>query len=396
MNIFFRAYLFLSLITLFSCSENKTQESQKEVEFTWEVADSLDLNILGDPIMTSVNNSGSLVSFFDSPSVETIVTTSKGEILHQFAKKDDTPDAYGFRLELPLLWGNDRVILIGIRGIFIYDLSGSLVKKIDHAESIDGAGTSISPGVTAKIISIGGKEYLLMKSLRTRDTYPGEQKFYDTYKAVELVDLETGEMLDFGPFEPGSKFLDGMGYVQSDYEPAYAAKNGKLYLAHGADPTLYIYDFSPEKAVLDTAIHLAIPLFYEVEGKPRSEFSPGSVTINGGTAAIRNIAIVEGKILVHYYPGIDPKIIEQARALWNSGNQEEGSEIYSKAALNTKPGIMVFDEENFNYLGTLDFPAGTNAGGFMTDKDFLYFQRLPAEDVEEDFLRVYKIKLSEK
>ena len=236
----------------------------------------------------------------------------------------------------------------------------------------------------------------MTKSFRGRNTYAGEQKFYDTYKAVELVDLETGEMQDFGPFEPETKFLDGMGYVQSDYAPAYNVSSGKLYLSHGSDPTLYIYDFSEEEAKLDTAIQLAIPDFHIVEGLPRTEFSPGNVTINGGTAAIQNIVIIEGKILIQYYPGIVPRIMEEARALWSSGQEEEGSAIYKKAALKAKPGIMVFDEKSFSYLGTLDFPAGTNAGGFMADKDFLYFQRIPAEDVEEDFLRVYKMKLTEK
>ncbi|MEB2778235.1 hypothetical protein SYJ56_23190 [Algoriphagus sp. D3-2-R+10] len=203
-------------------------------------------------------------------------------------------------------------------------------------------------------------------------------------------------MKDFGPFEPGSKFLDGMGYVQSDYAPAYSVNSGKLYLSHGSDPTLYIYDFSAKEAKLDTAIHLAIPDFYEVEGIPRSEFSPGSVTINGGTAAIRNILVLNGKILVHYYPGIDPKIIEEARSLWSAGKEEEGNAIYSKASAETEPGIMLFDEKSLSYLGTLDFLAGTNTGGFMADEDFLYFQRVPAEDVEEDFLRIYKMNLVEK
>lgn len=388
--------LLVSSFVIFSCEKKESVTETTPMELSIEVVDSLDLNILGNPRMASVNNGGTLVSFYDFPSSETIITNPKGEILHQFSKKEDTPDAYGFRLELPIIWGTDRVILIGMNGIFIYDLSGTLIKKIDHEEALSSAGTSSPPGVTAKIISLGGKEYLLTKSFRGRDTYAGEQKFYDTYKAVELVDLETGEMQDFGPFEPESIFLDGMGYVQSDYDPAYNVSNGKLYLSHGSDPKLYIYDLSPEEAKLDTAIHLSIPDFFEVEGKPRAEFSPGSVTINGGTAAIQNIVILNGKILVQYYPGIDPKIMEEARALWSSGQEEQAETLYLKAEADTKPGIMVFDEKSFSYLGTQEFPAGTDAGGFMADKDFLYFQRIPAEDVEEDFLRVYKMKLTEK
>ncbi|MFC5626979.1 hypothetical protein [Algoriphagus winogradskyi] len=388
--------LLFSSFGLFSCEEKEIVTEVAPIELSIDMVDSLDLEILGNPLMASVNKEGSLISFFDFPSSETIITNSNGEILGQFSKKEDTPDAYGFKLELPVLWGEDRVILIGMRGIFIYDLDGNMIKKIDHAEAMGSAGSMSMPGLTAKIVRLEGKEYLMTKSFRSRDTYPGEQKFYDTYKAVELVDLETGEMQDFGPFEADTKFLDGMGYVQSDYAPAFHVRNGKLYLSHGSDPILYIYDFSAEEAKLDTAIHLAIPDFYEVEGLPRSEFSPGNVTINGGTAAIRNILIQDGKVLVHYYPGIDPKIMEEARALWSTGKEEEGEAIYNKAASETKPGILVFDEKSLNYLGTLSFPTGINPSGFMADDNFLYFQRTPDPDVEEDFLRIYKKKLTEK
>ncbi|SFT99126.1 hypothetical protein SAMN04489724_3225 [Algoriphagus locisalis] len=381
---------------IFSCENKETITETTPIELSFDLVDSLDLTILGDPIMASVNNTGTLVSFYDFPSSETIITNTQGDVQNQFSKKEDTPDAYGFKLELPILWGEDRVILIGLKGIFIYDLAGNLIKKIDHAETMGSAGSMSFPGLTAKIISIEGKEHLLTKSFRSRDTYPGEQKFYDTYKAVELVNLETGEMQDFGSFEPESKFLDGMGYVQSDYAPAYDVSSGKLYLSHGSDPRLYIYDFSAKEAKLDTAIHLDIPDFYEVEGLPRSEFSPGSVTINGGTAAIRNIIVQSGRILVHYYPGIDPKIMEEAMGLWNAGQEEEGEALYSKAQAKAKPGIMVFDEKDYSYLGTLDFPAGINKEGFMADKESLYFQRTPDPEVEEDFLRVYKMKLTEK
>ncbi|WP_339877071.1 hypothetical protein [uncultured Algoriphagus sp.] len=395
-----RNFILLSFLYLIafisSCSEKTEKADPQHLSYEWTVIDSLDLNILGNPIMSSVNNSGTRLSFYDYPSSETIITNSNGDILNKFSKKEDTPDAYGFKLELPIIWGEDKVILIGMNGIFIYDLSGNMIKKIDHAEIMGSGGSMSFSGLTAKIVSLDDKEYLMTKSFRNRDTYAGEQKFYDSYKAVELVDTETGKMQDFGPFEPESKFLDGMGYVQSDYAPAYHVSNGKLYLSHATDPTLYIYDFSSEDAILDSAIHLDIPDFFEIEGLPRSEFSPGSMTINGGTAAIRNILVLDGKILVHYYPGIDPKIIEEARALWSSGKEEEGGAVYAKGAANIKPGIMVFDEKDNSYLGTVDFPVGVNKDGFMADKESLYFQRTPNPEVEEDFLRVYKMKLTEK
>ena len=133
--------LLFSSFGLFSCEKKEIATEVTPIELSIDVVDSLDLEILGNPLMTSVNKEGSLVSFFDFPSSETIITNSNGEILGQFSKKEDTPDAYGFKLELPVVWGKDKVILIGMKGIFIYDLSGNMIKKIDHAEAMSSTWT---------------------------------------------------------------------------------------------------------------------------------------------------------------------------------------------------------------------------------------------------------------
>lgn len=388
--------LFLTAL-LISCSEKsaKIADEANKALYSWQVKDSLTVTILGNPILASANESGSLFAFYDFPSSEILITDSKGSILSRFSKTKDTPDNYGFMLDLPVIWGTDRLVQIGMNGIFIFDLDGDLINKIEHPESIGGASTMYTVGKTSRIVTLNGKEYILMKSTRSRDTFAGEQKFYDTYKALDLVDPETEKMTELGPFEPGSKFLDGKGYIESDYAPAFDAMDGKLYLAHGAERKMYIYDFSEDNATLDTAISLDIPGFHEVEGKDRAEFSEGSFSVDMSTAAIRNIHVVNGKILIHYFPGIDPKIIDEARALYKEGKKEEGNNLYRKASAKAIPGVLIYEQATLDYLGRMAFPAGTDTDGFMADNEFLYFQRSPVPDVEEDFLRVYKIKLVE-
>lgn len=390
-------FLLILLLTFlyFSCSEKKETVGNTTQHFELEKIDSLDLQILGAPYMGSVSENKNIV-FYDFPSKEILITDGKGEIQHSFSKQGDTPDTYGFMMELPILWGKDRVIVIGLNGIFIYDLDGKMIKKIDHVESLGGGGFMAFSGKTAKIITQEGKDYLLMKSLRSRDTFNGEQKFYDTYKALDLVDLQTGEMKDFGPFESSSKFLDGKGYIESDYAPAYAVDNGKLYLAHGADPKLYVYDFSADNASLDTTVQLNIPGFQVLEGVDRKEFSEGTVTINGGTPAIRNIVVIDGKILIHFYPGLDPEKMEEAEALWTAGKEEEGNAFYEKIESEVKSGMLIYDEKTLSFLGEIIFPYNLNKSGFATDGEYMYMEKTKSQELEEDFLRVYKMKLAEK
>lgn len=395
---YIHTYLFtVSLaIIIISCAENPEKVNPSQIEYSWELVDSLNIDILGNPIMASVNESGSLFSFYDFPSSQILVTDSTGSILHRFSKTEDTPDNFGFMLDFPVIWGMKRVVQIGMNGIFIYDLEGNMIKKIDHPEALGGAATLQIIGKTSKIANIHEQEYILMKSTRTRDTYAGEQKFYDTYKALDLVNPETGEMTEMGAFESESKFLDGKGYIQSDYEPAFATEGNKLYLSHGAEPKMYVYELSGTNATLDTIISLNIPNFFEVEGKDRSEFSAGSVSVSMATAAIRNIFVQKGKIFIHYDPGVDPVIMEEVRSLFRAGKEDEGNTIYQKASSNSVPGILIYEEASLDFLSKIDFPNGTNSGGFLADKEFIYFQRTPPEEVEEDFLRIYKMKLIEK
>lgn len=159
---------------------------------------------------------------------------------------------------------------------------------------------------------------------------------------------------------------------------------------------MYIYEFSETHSSLDTVISFTIPDFFEIEGKDRSEFSKGGVAVSIANAAIRNIFVQNGKILIHYHPGVDPILMEEARALFKVGKQDEGNAIFKKASSKSVPGILVYDKTNLDFLGRIDFPSGTDLGGFMADKEYLYFQRRPAADVEEDFLMVYKMKLIEK
>ncbi|WP_192346480.1 hypothetical protein [Algoriphagus sp. Y33] len=394
-NSFFSLIL-LGLFSACGSPEENVTERDTSLKLEFELLDSLDLDFLGSPILASTNPEGSRFAFFDFPSKKIIISEKSGEILDTLSKNGDTPDAYGFLIDLPVIWENDKLIQVGMNGVFIYDQEGNMLKKIKHPEDMGAAAFMSITGKTSKIVQFEGVSYLLMNSIRTRNTYAGEQKFYDTYKALEIVNLETGETTDFGPFEEGSLFRNGKGFIQSDYLPAFAENKGKLYLSHGGEPKVWIYDFSPKNATLDTALALDIPHLFPIEGVDREELSEGNFSVNGGNAAIKNIFVQSGKILISYFPGLDPVEMVEAQKLWSEGKEEEGMALYRKLQEKSPPGILIYDENSLELLAQLDYPKNTNNGGHLADREFIYFQKAPAQDVEEDFLRVYKMKLVEK
>ena len=385
-----------SILLISSCTEKNTDETLIEKTYEWEVIDSLDLEFLGNPMLTAVNSQGTKLIFLDGPSKEIIIADAKGTIINSFSKLDDTPDAYGFMLESPGFFGEDKVAVYGMNGLFVFELDGTMQKKIPHPESLSGAGSRNFIGKSIESVNLNGKGYLIPTSVRPRNSYPGQQEFYDTYRAIELVDVDTETMMELIPFEKGSQFLNGNGYIQSDYSPAYEAKDGSLYFVHGGDPQLYVYLLSPRGANLDTTVQLDIPGFLLPEGKDRAEFQEGNVEIRGGTASIRDIHILDSLLLLNYYSGRDPIKSEEASTLWQTGKEEEAQAMFQKIEEETGKGTLLYSLPDLTFLGII--PPSDKAIGstYASGGGYAWFQKAPDPEVEEDFLRVYKMKLTEK
>ncbi|WP_075350572.1 hypothetical protein [Algoriphagus marinus] len=388
----------LLVASLFSSCE-KSAESDFEstpTSYSLELLDSLDLEILGDPLIADVSADASKFLFYDFASSDIITTDKKGEILSRFSKKEDTPDAYGFMMEVPGFFKSNQIVVMGMKGIFLYDLEGNMIQKIDHPESVGIAGFMTFPGKSTESTQLDGKDYLLSKSVRSHDSFQGEMKFYTSFKALELIDPESNTIKEIVPFEEGSMFLNGTGYYESDYSPAFESKDGKLYISLGAEQKLYVYDLSPEGTLLDTMVSFSIPGYEPLEPKDFSEFSEGSVTLNGSTPAIRNIHLVDGKILAQYYPGMDPEKLKEAEALWEQGKAEEAGALYEKLEAELPQGILIFDQKTLKLEADIPFPKGVNRAGFTSGGGYLWMEKAANEEEEEDFLRIYKVKLVQK
>ncbi|WP_373400102.1 hypothetical protein V8V91_11110 [Algoriphagus halophilus] len=99
-------------------------------------------------------------------------------------------------MEVPGFFGSNQIAVVGMKGIFLYDYEGNLIKKMDHPESLGGAGFMAFPGKHTESTEINGNDYLITKSVRSRDSFNGEMKFYNTFKALELVDPESASFTE--------------------------------------------------------------------------------------------------------------------------------------------------------------------------------------------------------
>jgi len=380
----------------FGCSAPEKSTDIKVREVSLKIIDSLDLHILGDPLITSVSESGNSFLFYDFVSRDIVVTDSDGKIQRQFNKSEDTPDSYEFMVEAPGFVGEDQLAIVGMAGIFLYDTAGNMIKKIDHPETLGGGGFMAFPGKSVETVILNGRTYLVTRSVRSRDTYPGEQQYYDTFKHLELVDIAQEKSIEIIPFEQNSRFLDGMGYYESDFWPALETKDDKLYLALAGEPSLYRYSLSSKGASLDTLIQLTIPGFQIIEGTPRAEFAEGNVMLNGSTSSIQNIHILGDKLILNYYGGISTEDNAELSKLYEANKMEEAEEMYFKLDSQVSRGMLVFDLESLAFLGNLPLLKNADLESFASGGGYLWMQKNRSVEAEEDFLRIYKVKLMEK
>lgn len=391
-------YLFVSLLASFiiSCSSEEKVEQTEELTFEWEFVDSLDFEYLGNPILADIHMAGEKAVFYDFASSNILITDLDGNLVSEFNKTEDTPDSYGFMMNLPGFFDQNQISVMGMAGIFLYDMEGNMITRIKHPESIGGAAFMALAGKSMEKINLGGKDYILSKSVRGRETFPGEPRFYDLYRALELVDTESGESIEMIPFEEGSLFKNGLGYWESDYMPAFEARDEKIYIAMGGEGILRVYEMENGMAILDTAIQLTIPNFQPIEGNDLSSFQEGSITIEGGVASIRNIHIVDDKIVLPYYAGMEAQKSQELEELWMSGAEEEAEIAYEQAEREIEKGVLIFDLKTLQYLGRLAMPEMAPSPAFASSGNFLWMEKPASEEVEEDFVRIYKVKLIQK
>ncbi len=376
--------------------EQKSSEIIAQSSFDLEIVDSLDIPILGMPMLSDVSADGTKITLYDWPGSEVIIADSNGDILHRWKKNKDTPDSYGFMMSLPGFVANDQVAIVGMRGFFIYDLAGNLVKKLDHAENMGGAAFMGRPGNTVKYVERDNQPNLLYKSLRGRDTYPGEDAFYEKFRAAEFLDINTGEYFEMGKFEENSRFLDGMGYIESDYMPAFEYFEGNFFMALGNEPILRKYRVTQDSVELVASKELELPELIIVEGEPRSSFDPNSVTIQGGTGSIRQIFQIDEYLAVSYFSGIPEEEELLLDEIWEKDGEAAFEEAYEKVLEKVPQGIFIINPETLEILGEIPFPKGVNQEGFVVKSDAFWFEKVRSEEEEEEFIRIYKMKLIEK
>jgi hypothetical protein len=380
----------LFLLFLFACNNYETAKTSAGNNYSLKLIDSVNLNILADPVLADVSKNGDKILFNDWTSEEYITINREGEILGRFSKSEDTPDNPGFLFRWPAFRNSEEIVFYGMNGIFYFDISGKLVGK-QKSPAPSNAGTMAGLiGRNVKVVEVNGVDFLLFNTLRNFDSYPGEKAFYEKFKGIELVKIGEDTSFNIGQIPDSSIFRNGMAYYSSDYDPVAHIKNQKFYLSFAGEPILYQYTLNPDFSLSpDTAVNLEVKMHLPIEGFPLNEFNKGSVTFRGDISSIRQIETHGQDIIINYSPGIPEQELEEIEEQYPD-DLELG---YRKLREKYNAQILILDKETLEQKSNLKFPEKISVQGFIISDEGIWFQRKVNFDEEEDFVRFYLYEL---
>lgn len=393
-------YSYLLLLSfgflIWSCNPNAQETVVNRAPANWEFekVDSLQIDILGNPVLADVEFGKVLV--YDTQSREFLILNLQGEVQSRFIKNPDSFDNFGFPLLLPAFLDENQVMIPGTSGLFIYDLEGNMEAKIPHPEVLSGGTFSNFPGYSIDYLKTGDNQLILSKSFRIFESYVGQKEFYSRFRALEVLNLKDTTSLAWIPFPEDSRFKNGNGYIQSDFEPYFAADEKGVYLAFAGEPRLHQFAWSGDSLSYQKTLDLKLPDFAEITGQPLEKLADVGVSTNLSTAAIRKVSLWGDRILILFYPGLSTEQAEAITMEFQKGNREEALAMRKSFLGDRKMGMAVVDKNSFQQLGIAQFPDWVNPGGFVREGEDFWFQKAFNPDKEEDFLKIYKVKLVEK
>lgn len=374
-----------------ACDNSKKIEKDRELNFSFDLKDSVSVKIFADPLLSDVSKKGDKILFLDWASKEYISINREGEILGKFSKKEDLPDNPGFLFRLPGIRNSKEVVLYGMNGIFYFDFNGKLIRKQKSPAPSNAGIMAGLIGRNIKFAKANGEEFLFFNTLRNFDSYPGEKEYYERFKGIELVKIGQDTSYNLGHIPDSSIFRKGKAYHSSDYDPVAHLENKKFYLAFASEPVLYQYSLNHDFNLLpDTAINLEVKMHLPIEGFPLNEFEKGSITFRGDISAIRQIETLGQYIIINYSPGIPDEEINEIDVIYPDdfelGYRKLKEKYYSQ--------ILILDKKTHQQLANLKFPENANMEGFIVNEEGLWFQRKENFEEEEDFVRFYLYKLA--
>lgn len=392
-NLLFISGLTLAII-ISSCSSETANEnlSDSDIEFKFEIVDSLLVDYLGMPFLCDFSPNKERVLLFNSRNTEFIITDAEGEIISQFTKEGDIPDNPGSLADRPIFYDNNTIVAHGQKGVWAYNFTGENVWKIEREEPI---GYWMSKNNGRSIYLLEPQHYFTVINYDQLAIDASTDSLYENQCGLKIVNRKEKSIEPIIPLESFSRYLDGKGYKPSDMLVSNHVKGDQMVISYPREDMIYLYEWKNESFQLSDTFSLNIQPFYLDEGKDRESMKGNKgFTMSGkvGEAEVRSAFLLDGgKVLIKYNSGVkeserqEPKMkktAENSITLSMPDNiPKDLFQVYKDGKKYGKPFSSSIEIASLLYV----------------DGDFLWFIKdSDALEVEDDYAVFYKTKLVHK
>ena len=386
--------LAFGLIIIISCSsdDNVGGATKSTAIYSLQIIDSLQIEYLGQIQLIDRNESGQFL-LKDTQREAYLVANEKGEIIHQFVITADNKNFPGAIFESPAFYQNDLIIFYASKGLYFFDFDGNFQFKTD--DPLESNVYASRMGTKAIFeASIEGEEYLLVNRMGFLNGDANTQEYYDSFQAINRFNPSTQETKGLVGLENESTYRDGKYHDPYRMQNRFDIEGNQLAIVFKKDPNVYHYTLTKDSTLLNQTLSMKDEILYLDEqkdkGVPNKPGAPpppiNTFTLKLGESEVRSVALLkENLIMVQYNPGLPEEERELAKTI-------EGID-----------GIGFEDPDNIPRDHYVVFKDGKKAGGgelpsqlesFIFEGDgFLWFSSVPNEELEEDVVKWYKVKL---
>jgi hypothetical protein len=371
------------LMLIFACSEKSKLQSVHPGDIQFIKVDSIQIPYLGLLNLMDVHLSTGQLLFYNQQKGQLVLGNMKGEMIREFSKQGDVPDSYGF---FPLGAGKfssdgKTFTIISNQGVYTYDMDGNLRiggrHKISKLPAFSGRASSDMEffWVGDRILTVGAG-----RGEHPRNT----TEFYENYQSLAWFDTLERQVEQFMKLDENSVFRNGMAHDISHLTPKMAVAHDRIYFVQGIEPALNIHSLNPPYEKV-RRVEFGIADYSFNQGEDFKKADPRIINPDMYSGRIENLKVTDQYVLVSFFPGIP----EHEQAKYENLAWVEFSD---KSRKDYNPRMLVMDLDG-NLLTELEIPLQFSERQWLYRDGYLWFLAPVNLEEEEDFVKVYKVKL---
>lgn len=375
----------LLMFLMFSCGKSsESVEDNNQPPLSLLVKDTIQVDYAGMLSLQDIDTEQERLLLYDQQRQIFLVTDFNGTVLNQIDKGEDTKGSYSFLLGPARFHDYDHLFIIERNGMMRFNFGGELVSHVPFSNE-DPPRFSGRAMFAEEFLPYEGR--YLGKGVFGRGEFgKNEREYYDEFLLLSWFNPEDGRFERFLRLQPESLFKNGKAYEVTEMMPSYALLNDTIYVIVGTDPYLEVYA-AQEPYPLISRKKLNYEPYYPSEGQDMRSADPQAIRVIESSGFTKNLKASPEYLISGYSPGYDP--IDRDRY----SDPSIAPQDFRKSIEGKYPEYIHIMDHQGNRLLNEENHLNIDLREFTVREGEIWAKRRPSDDVEEDFVIIYRIAI---